>query len=123
MNACSHFLVPKDGTPLGGLIQDHIVAAVRMTIRGRFFNRQDYHQLLFFALGSYSKHIVTEPPTILKPQLLWSGKQVVSTIILNLVPEGRLPPTFTSSAKIKSDVRICNAQGTFQNSTLRISRM
>lgn len=80
------------------------MAAVRLTIRGQFFNKEDYQQLLYFALSSYSKCIVMEPPAILKPQLLWSGKQVVSTIIRNLVPEGRVPPTFSSSAKIKSDV-------------------
>lgn len=33
------YLVPKDGTPLGGLIQDHIIAAVLLTMRGRFFNK------------------------------------------------------------------------------------
>ena len=33
------YLVPKDGTPLSGLIQDHMVAGVRMTLRGRMFNR------------------------------------------------------------------------------------
>lgn len=31
------YLVPKDGTPLSGLIQDHVVSGVLMTIRGRFF--------------------------------------------------------------------------------------
>ncbi len=31
--------MPKDGTPLGGLIQDHMVAGVRMTVRGRLFTR------------------------------------------------------------------------------------
>ena len=36
------YLVPKDGTPLSGLIQDHMVAGVMMTVRGRFFNRWDY---------------------------------------------------------------------------------
>jgi len=33
------YLVPKDGTPLAGLIQDHMVSGVSLTIRGRFFNR------------------------------------------------------------------------------------
>jgi len=32
-------LVPKDGTPLSGLIQDHMVAGVRMTVRGCMFKR------------------------------------------------------------------------------------
>lgn len=33
------YLVPKDGTPLGGLIQDHIIGAVLLTMRGRFFTK------------------------------------------------------------------------------------
>lgn len=105
VNVCSHFLVPKDGTPLSGLIQDHVVAGVRLTIRGRFFHQRDYFQLVNFALGSNSRYIETEPPTILKPVTLWSGKQVISTIIKNLVPEGKALLSFNSSAKIKANVR------------------
>ena len=41
------------------------------------------------------------PPALLKPQVLWSGKQIVTTIILNLVPEGKRPPTLHTGAKIK----------------------
>lgn len=39
--ACTdyQYLVPKDGTPLAGLIQDHMVSGVSLTIRGRFFTR------------------------------------------------------------------------------------
>ncbi len=33
------YLVPKDGTPLSGLIQDHVVSGVLMTVRGKTFNR------------------------------------------------------------------------------------
>ena len=102
---CNHFLVPKDGTPLGGLIQDHVVGAVKLTIRGRFFSEEDYHELVYFALGGYSKKIVLEPPCMFKPMLLWSGKQVVSTVVKNLIPSNKLPLTFTSMAKIKSKVR------------------
>jgi len=105
VNVCSHYLTPKDGTPLAGLIQDHIVAAVKMTIRGRFFTKTDYEQLVFFALSNYCKKIVTEPPTIIKPYPLWAGKQVISTVVTNLVPEGKSPLTFISNGKIKADVR------------------
>ena len=41
------------------------------------------------------------PPAILKPQELWSGKQIISTVITNLVPKNKLPPNLTSTAKIK----------------------
>ncbi|CAL8145005.1 unnamed protein product [Orchesella dallaii] len=103
VNVCSHFLVPKDGTPLAGLIQDHIVAAVRLTVRGRFFSYRDYVQLVYFALSTYTKGIETEPPAIVKPFKLWSGKQVISTVIRNLVPAGRAPLTLNYNAKIKAD--------------------
>uniref|UniRef100_A0A182W273 DNA-directed RNA polymerase subunit n=1 Tax=Anopheles minimus TaxID=112268 RepID=A0A182W273_9DIPT len=62
-----HYLVPKDGTPLGGLIQDHIVSAVKLFIRGKFFNREDYQQLVFQALSNKKGNIDLLPPSILKP--------------------------------------------------------
>ena len=33
------YLVPKDGTPLAGLIQDHMVSGVSLSIRGRYFSK------------------------------------------------------------------------------------
>ncbi|XP_041782131.1 DNA-directed RNA polymerase I subunit RPA1 [Anopheles merus] len=82
------YLVPKDGTPLGGLIQDHIVSAVKLFIRGKFFNREDYQQLVFQALSNKKGNIELLPPSILKPVRLWSGKQIISTIIKNSTPKG-----------------------------------
>ncbi|RCN44702.1 RNA polymerase Rpb1, domain 2 [Ancylostoma caninum] len=38
-NVGSNFLVPKDATPLLGLIQDHVVSGVLLTIRGRFLSK------------------------------------------------------------------------------------
>lgn len=38
-NVANQYLVPKDGTPLGGLIQDHIIACVKLMTRGNFFNK------------------------------------------------------------------------------------
>ncbi|KAJ4440651.1 hypothetical protein ANN_08798 [Periplaneta americana] len=37
MSVNNQYLVPKDGTLLSGLIQDHIVAGALLSIRGRFF--------------------------------------------------------------------------------------
>ena len=34
-----NYLSPKDGKPLAGLIQDHVVSGVMMTSRGRLFGR------------------------------------------------------------------------------------
>ena len=94
------FLVPKDGSPLSGLIQDHIVAGVMMTVRGRFFNKADYQELVYSALSFLDLQIQLLPPTILKPTMLWSGKQIVSTLIKNLVPHGKPLPSFDIESKI-----------------------
>lgn len=103
VNVCKQYLVPKDGTPLQGLIQDHIIAGVKMTIRGRFFNRDQYQQFVYGALVNLPDAIKLLPPAIIKPEALWSGKQIVSTIVLNLVPEGKSPPTLHTNAKIKAN--------------------
>lgn len=70
------YLVPKDGTPLSGLIQDHVVSGLLMTLRGRHFHRHDYHQLVLAALPRHHQRLVLLPPCLLKPAILWSGKQV-----------------------------------------------
>lgn len=100
VNVSNQFLVPKDGTPLSGLIQDHMIAGVRLSLRGRFFNKQDYQQLVYQALSFKTGNIQLLPPTIIKPCLLWSGKQIISTVIINIVPEGRKLISLTSTAKI-----------------------
>ncbi|GIX88748.1 hypothetical protein CDAR_165131 [Caerostris darwini] len=94
------YLVPKDGTPHGGLIQDHIVAGVLLTMRGRFFQKNRYQQLVWSAMSSYHKRLKLLPPAILKPQTLWSGKQIISTIILNLIPEGKIPLNLQGKSKV-----------------------
>ncbi|XP_066149248.1 DNA-directed RNA polymerase I subunit RPA1 isoform X2 [Euwallacea fornicatus] len=94
------YLVPKDGTPLSGLIQDHMIAGVGLSLRGRFFERMDYHQLVFQALSHRTDRIVLLPPAILKPHQLWSGKQILSTVIINILPKGKKLINMTSSAKI-----------------------
>lgn len=70
------YLVPKDGTPLAGLIQDHMVAGVTLMLRGQFFTRPDYHQLVYAAITDQPGEVRLLPPAILKPRRLWSGKQV-----------------------------------------------
>lgn len=96
----NHYLVPKDGTPLGGLIQDHIISAVRLTVKNQFFEREDYHQLVYQALAHKTGNIILLPPCIFKPKRLWSGKQIISTILINIIPMGKDLISFSGNAKI-----------------------
>jgi DNA-directed RNA polymerase I subunit RPA1 len=100
VNVCHQYLVPKDGTPLSGLIQDHMIAGVKLSLRGRFFTESDYKQLVFQALSFKSGKITLLRPSIVKPRALWSGKQILSTVIINVIPEGQELINMTATAKI-----------------------
>ncbi|KAG1935581.1 DNA-directed RNA polymerase I subunit RPA1 [Pimephales promelas] len=96
------YLVPKDGKPLAGLIQDHIVSGSSMTIRGCFFTRDQYTALVYRGLTDRSGRVKLLRPALIKPVQLWTGKQVVSTLLLNVIPENCIPLNLTGKAKIPS---------------------
>lgn len=80
-----NYLVPKDGTPILGLIQDHVVAGVLMTLRGRFFNKEDFMHLLLASFGVPTSRLKIPPPAMLKPKMLWTGKQVEFSFNVKIV--------------------------------------
>ncbi|XP_022607475.1 DNA-directed RNA polymerase I subunit RPA1 isoform X1 [Seriola dumerili] len=96
------YLVPKDGKPLAGLIQDHMVSGTRMTIRGCFFTRDQYTELVYRGLTDKPGRVKLLPPAILRPQQLWTGKQVVSTLLLNVIPRKAVPLNLVGKSKIPS---------------------
>ena len=86
------YIVPTDGSPLRGLIQDHVVGGVKLTKRDTFLEKWEYQQLLFACLASLpglevirsDAEIELVPPAIVKPRQLWTGKQVITTLLLHL---------------------------------------
>ena len=108
-NTDNQYLGPTNGNPLRGLIQDHISVAVWMTKRDTFFTRMEYQQLLYGSIqpeeggcGGHEGRIVMLPPTIMKPRALWSGKQVISSLLLNLTPTDRPGLFLNSDSQVKS---------------------
>lgn len=99
-NVSNQYLVPKDGTPLSGLIQDYMVSGVRLTTRDKFFSKARYTQLVYTALPITQENIILLPPTIIKPKMLWSGKQVLSTVIINIIPSNKTRINLVSNTKI-----------------------
>ncbi|XP_039302189.1 DNA-directed RNA polymerase I subunit RPA1 isoform X2 [Solenopsis invicta] len=99
-NVSNQYLVPKDGTPLSGLIQDYMVSGVRLTTRGRFFSKTHYTQLVYIALTQ--DNIILLPPAIVKPKMLWSGKQILSTVMINIIPSHKARINLISSTKISA---------------------
>lgn len=106
-NTDNQYLVPTSGNPLRGLIQDHVVAGVWMTCKNTLFEREEYQQLLYGALrpeedytGGGTGKVLTVTPAIWKPQPRWTGKQIITTILLNLKPSESAGLTMTSKAKV-----------------------
>eukprot|EP00842_Homolaphlyctis_polyrhiza_P004280 jgi/Hompol1/4853/HPOL_001653-RA len=114
------YLAPTQGGALRGLMQDHVDAGVDMCSRDSFYTREMYMQLLYAGLrpeGSkgltvgngnierqitigHQGRIITVPPAIMKPRPLWTGKQIMSSVLLNIIPEGRHPLNLKSKSRI-----------------------
>ena len=59
---------------------------------------------MYQALSDKVGNIKLLPPAILKPVPCWSGKQIISTVLINIVPEGHYPVNLCSTAKIAGKV-------------------
>lgn len=107
-NTDSQYLTPTSGAPLRGLIQDHISAGIWLTSKDSFFDRDTYHQLIYGCIRPEDGHttrnrIITVPPAVFKPQFLWTGKQVITTILLNIKPNNVPGVNLISKNKVKSE--------------------
>ncbi|GLC72049.1 hypothetical protein PLESTF_001198600 [Pleodorina starrii] len=130
VHADQQYIVPTDGKPIRGLIQDHVVSATLLTKRGSFYTADEYRQLVYVACTPWlsksaaaaaadaaaaatgktrakvsvtalgrSSNIELEPPCMLKPRRLWSGKQVISTVV-SFFTRGLPPLTCCAGGKV-----------------------
>ncbi|KAL6602987.1 hypothetical protein ACP70R_043348 [Stipagrostis hirtigluma subsp. patula] len=109
VDANKQYIGPRSADAVRGLIQDHIVSAVLLTKLDTFLSREEYSQLVYGSCvppSTSSSHqrgkkvsavkdddaLELVPPAICKPKPLWTGKQVITTI-LNHLTKGH--PSFT----------------------------
>lgn len=102
------YLVATSGKPLRGLIQDHISMGVWLTSRDTMFARGEYYQLLYSCMRPESNHtvtgrIMTVPPAIIKPRPMWTGKQVVTTVLKNITPDDHPGLTLLGKSQTSND--------------------
>lgn len=108
-NTDSQYLTPTSGSPLRGLIQDHISAGVWLTNKDTFFDKDTYQQLIYGCIRPEDGHtngaakILTVPPTVVKPVPLWTGKQVITTVLLNITPRNIPGINLVSKNKVKNE--------------------
>ncbi|KAL3475907.1 hypothetical protein BJX99DRAFT_258986 [Aspergillus californicus] len=107
-DADHQYLVATSGKPLRGLIQDHISMSTWITCRDAFFEREDYYELLYSCLRPENAHTVSEriqvvDPAVIRPKPLWTGKQVITTILKNIMPPKRAGLNLTSKSSTPGD--------------------
>ncbi|EGD72168.1 Crp22 [Salpingoeca rosetta] len=99
------------GGPLRGLIQDHVIAGTKICCRDTFYDKDHYQALVYAALEDRVDTCGIEllPPCMIKPRKLWSGKQVISTVMKN-VTRGKVGVYYTGSTKIKNSWSKCSTE-------------
>lgn len=98
-NTDNQYIGPTSGTPLRGLIQDHVASAVKLTCKDTFLTKAEYQQLLYIAVSGLPGTEIVTPmevmvmpePAILRPRRMWTGKQVITGLLTHLC-RPPLPP-------------------------------
>ncbi|KAI7041256.1 beta and beta-prime subunits of DNA dependent RNA-polymerase [Hortaea werneckii] len=107
MGVKNNLATPKNGTPIISAIQDFITGAFLVSEKDRFFTRQQFCQIVGYMFdglvvkdpGTGVEHPVElPPPALMKPQALWTGKQVWSVL---MKPHSKYPVNVNLDAKGK----------------------
>lgn len=80
MGVKNNLATPKNGEPIISAIQDFITAAYLLSSKDNFYDRKTFTQICMYMLR-FGEQLDLPPPTILKPQMLWSGKQVFNVLM------------------------------------------
>lgn len=80
MGVKNNLATPKNGEPIIAAIQDFITAAYILSSKENFFDRRSFTQLCQYMIGPDIRFDLP-PPAVLKPQMLWTGKQVFNILM------------------------------------------
>jgi DNA-directed RNA polymerase III subunit RPC1 len=97
MGVKHNLATPKNGEPIIAATQDFITAAYLLSGKDRFFDRKTFTYICTHMLLG-DTHLDLPPPAILKPRMLWTGKQVFSILMR---PNKQSPVMVNLDAKCK----------------------
>lgn len=80
MGVKNNIITPKSGEPIIAATQDFITGSFLISRKDSFFDRATFCELLAM-MSDGDIHFDLPPPVIVKPQKLWTGKQVFSLLI------------------------------------------
>ena len=99
-----HYVTPTAGNPIRGLIQDHVDSGALLTMKNKFFTRAQYEQLVYAAFSNEpDSRLIMLHPAIVMPHTLWTGKQVISTLLINLTKD-KEPLELESKSKFTTKI-------------------
>ena len=80
MGVKHNLCTPRNGEPIIAAIQDFITAAYLLSSKERFYNRKTFAHICMYMVDG-NMRIDLPPPAILKPQALWTGKQIFNVMM------------------------------------------
>lgn len=98
MGSIENIISPKNGEPIITPLQDFLTSSFLLTNKDTFLDRSQFCKLMSYITDA-NEMIDIPPPVILKPIELWTGKQVVSTLI---TPNKNISPIINIEVKEKN---------------------
>ncbi|KAL8925127.1 MAG: hypothetical protein Q9208_003632 [Pyrenodesmia sp. 3 TL-2023] len=80
MGVKHNLCTPKNGEPIISAIQDFITAAYLLSSKNVFYDRKSFTNICMYMVDGNMK-LDLPPPTVLKPEMLWTGKQVFNVMM------------------------------------------
>ncbi|KAK6514336.1 DNA-directed RNA polymerase III subunit [Arthrobotrys conoides] len=80
MGVKNNLCTPRNGEPIIAAIQDFITAAYLLSNKDNLFDRKSFATLCMFMVNG-NEQIDLPPPAIIKPEAMWTGKQLFSVLI------------------------------------------
>lgn len=80
MGVKNNLCTPRNGEPIIAAIQDFITASYLLSSKDRFYNRGQFAHICMYMVDG-NMQIDVPPPAILKPQALWTGKQIFNVLM------------------------------------------
>lgn len=97
MGVRNNLCTPRNGEPIIAAIQDFITAAYLLSSKDVFYDRKAFGHICMYMVDG-NEQIDLPPPAILKPQALWTGKQIFN---LMMRPNKKCPVLVNLDAKCR----------------------
>lgn len=98
MGVTRNIVTPKSGEPIVALMQDFLTTGFLITSRDMFFTREQFAAITSW-FADADELVSLPPPSILRPVCLWTGKQIISSLI-RPNPQAKVVVNFTTKEKI-----------------------